>query len=203
MTSDTIHPGGFDGYRGGQPLLPITVDGNSDSIEWLKCRLRSSVQQRRIASWAAGQLAIAADLVRERGYSDVAEFVSRIRRELLPTSDASQAKIVCLVGSSRFYDAFMRASYELELAGEIVVGPGFCPDVGADQHGGDVGITPEQKRAVDALYKQKIALADEVYVLNVGGYIGTSTREDITFAVRLGKPVRWLEAPNEMSAVGS
>jgi hypothetical protein len=102
-------------------------------------------------------------------------------------------KIVCLVGSTRFFREFQRAAYEAELAGEITVGPAFTPDVGPDEHGGQVGITPEQKTAVDAAFVQKITMADEVMVINVGGYVGQSTRKDIEFARSIGKPIRWLE----------
>ncbi len=87
----------------------------------------------------------------------------------------------------------MRAAYESELAGEITVGPAFTPDVGPNEHGGSVGITPEQKRAVDAAFIHKIAMADEVLVINVGGYVGKSTRADIESARSLGKTLRWLE----------
>jgi hypothetical protein len=50
------------------------------------------------------------------------------------------------------------------------------------------------KTALDELHKRKIELADEVLVLNVGGYIGKSTRSEIDHAERLGKPVRYLES---------
>jgi cell division protein FtsB len=61
-------------------------------------------------------------------------------------------------------------------------------------HGEQAGCTPEQKIALDELHKRKIDLADEVLVLNVGGYIGESTRSEIEYARKLGKPVRYLES---------
>jgi hypothetical protein len=104
----------------------------------------------------------------------------------------SKTKIVCLVGSTRFFYQFQRVAYEAELAGEITVGPAFTPDVGPNEHGGQVGITPEQKTAVDAAFVHKITMADEVLVVNVGGYVGQSSRKDIEFARSLAKPIRWL-----------
>lgn len=50
-----------------------------------------------------------------------------------------------------------------------------------------------EKIALDELHKRKIDLADEVLVLNVGGYIGDSTKSEVTYAIENGKPVRWLE----------
>jgi len=54
------------------------------------------------------------------------------------------------------------------------------------------GCTPEQKIALDELHKRKIDLADEVLVLNVNGYIGSSTRSEIEYAKQHNKPVRYL-----------
>ena len=50
------------------------------------------------------------------------------------------------------------------------------------------------KVGLDVLHRQKITLADEILVLNVGGYVGDSTRSEVEFARGLGKGIRWLEA---------
>lgn len=104
----------------------------------------------------------------------------------------SRPPIVVLCGSTRFYDEFQRANYELTMAGRIVLSVGFYPH-NPQVHGEAVGCTPEQKVSLDELHKRKIDLADQVLVLNVGGYIGESTRSEIDYAVRHGKPVRYLE----------
>ena len=100
-------------------------------------------------------------------------------------------KIVCLCGSTRFYTHFQEANYQETMAGNIVLSVGFYPRQGA--HNESVGCTPEQKKALDELYFHKIELADEILVLNVGGYIGESTRNEINHAAKLGKPIRYLE----------
>jgi len=104
-------------------------------------------------------------------------------------------KIVCLCGSTRFYEEFQRANFTETLAGNIVLTVGFYPHAKFSEkaHGEDVGITSEEKIALDNLHKRKIDLADEVFVLNVGGYVGDSTRSEILYAMRAGKDVRWLE----------
>ena len=105
-------------------------------------------------------------------------------------------KIVCLCGSTRFYEHFQSANYEQTMAGNIVLSVGFYPHAQKEiHHSEDVGCTAEQKIALDALHKRKIDLADEVFVLNVGGYIGSSTRSEIDYAIEHGKPVRYLETP--------
>ncbi|MEU3297051.1 hypothetical protein ABZ722_32515 [Streptomyces longwoodensis] len=41
------------------------------------------------------------------------------------------------------------------------------------------------------LHRRKIEVADEVLIVNPGGYIGDSTRSEITYASSLGKPIRY------------
>jgi hypothetical protein len=96
-------------------------------------------------------------------------------------------RIVCLCGSSRFGQAFQEANLRETLAGRIVLGIG-C-DTKSDQ---DLALGPADKMALDLLHLFKIDLADEILVLNVGGYVGESTRREIAYARRLRKPVRWL-----------
>lgn len=121
----------------------------------------------------------------------------------------ARPKIVCLCGSTRFYEHFMHANYEETMKGNIVLSVGFfmhrpaahvVPRPGEEPgkkfvqpHGQSVGCTPEQKIALDELHKRKIDLADEVLVLNVGGYIGDSTRSEVEYAEAHGKVIRWLE----------
>lgn len=104
--------------------------------------------------------------------------------------------IVCLCGSTRFYQSFQRANYEETMAGRIVLSVGFFVHNPEQAHGEEIGCTHQQKVALDALHKKKIDLADEVLVLNVGGYIGESTRSEIEHAIKTGKPIRYLEALN-------
>jgi hypothetical protein len=97
-------------------------------------------------------------------------------------------EVVVLCGSTRFSDAWAKARYDLTLAGKIVL------TIGCDTKSGDgLGITPEQKGALDELHKRKIDLADRVLVLNVGGYIGASTRSEIEYAEWFEKPIDYLE----------
>lgn len=109
--------------------------------------------------------------------------------------DAQKPRIVCLCGSTRFYKAFQEANYRETMDGKIVLSVGFYPHAQTEMHGEQIGITPEQKHALDELHKRKIDLADEILVLNVGGYIGESTRSEVYYAVAHNKLVRWLEEP--------
>jgi len=103
-------------------------------------------------------------------------------------------KIVCLCGSTKFTDAFTRAQLEETLAGKIVLTIGCNMKSDVEIFG---RLSPEEfndiKVRLDELHKRKIDLADEVLVLNVGGYIGESTASEIAYTQKLGKPIRYLE----------
>ncbi len=101
-------------------------------------------------------------------------------------------KIVCLCGSTRFGDAFQEANLRETVAGHIVLSIGCC--LRSDHElWPDEQTREELKRKLDALHLDKIELADEILVLNVGGYIGESTASEIDHARAQGKPVRYLE----------
>ena len=103
-------------------------------------------------------------------------------------------KIICLCGSTRFYKEFQQTNYKETMAGNIVLSVGFYPHAHEQAHGEKHGCTSEQKVALDELHLRKIDLADEVLILNVGGYIGESTGRELAYAKRVGKDVRFLES---------
>jgi len=93
-------------------------------------------------------------------------------------------RIVCLSGSMRFFDRMLTVAAENTAAGRIVLAP-FSVVAPDDQDG-------EFKRMLDELHFRKIDMADEVIVVTVDGYIGESTRNEIAYAKKHGKPV-WYE----------
>lgn len=110
----------------------------------------------------------------------------------LPSSySVPRPQIVCLCGSTRFYDAFQQANYDCTMHGEIVLSVGFYPHAKAQHgHGEGVGHDSTEKTALDELHKRKIDLADRVLVVSdESGYFGDSTASEIGYAVRHGKPV--------------
>lgn len=57
----------------------------------------------------------------------------------------------------------------------------------------DEGTLSKTKEMLDDMHKRKINMADSIYVINVGGYIGESTKSEIEYAKVHGKEVRYLE----------
>ena len=99
----------------------------------------------------------------------------------------TRPEIVTLCGSTRFKDAFEKANKNLSLQGKIVL------SVGCFTHADNIDISDEQKEMLDELHKRKIDMSDSIYVLNVDGYIGESTKSEIAYAREKGKKVRFHE----------
>lgn len=131
-----------------------------------------------------------------RNLSDVRS-VSDVSMSLLALNElstrinkiANVPTVVCLCGSTKFKDAFIKANFDLTMRGNIVLSVGWFSHVDRDVF----FPSDEEKVILDALHKRKIDIADEIFVINVEGYIGESTRSEIDYAVASGKPVKFLE----------
>ena len=103
-------------------------------------------------------------------------------------------RIICLCGSTRFTAEMLIIQWELTKQGHIVLSWCALPDSyfqGKDKT--HIGDQEGVKEIVDEVHKRKIDLADEVFVINIGGYIGESTRSEIEYAIAHDKPVGYLE----------
>ena len=100
-------------------------------------------------------------------------------------------EIVCLCGSTRFIDTFNEWRQKLTLEGKIVLSVEIVTSQSKEvdpQYS-----NPEVKQMLDELHLRKIDLAGEVMILNVGGYIGESTRNELNYAIKEGKKITYLE----------
>lgn len=98
-------------------------------------------------------------------------------------------KVITLCGSTRFKDEFLEAQKRLTLEGNIVISVGLF-----GHSGDDVVWTEGVKDMLDRQHLAKIDLADEIFVINIGGYIGDSTRREIAYADYRGKSITYLES---------
>lgn len=110
--------------------------------------------------------------------------------------DEGHRDVVCLCGSTRFREEFEQIQLELSLQGMIVL------SVGCFGHRGD--LPPEAcqdghpvKTNLDSLHLRKIEMASEVYVIDPGGYIGTSTRREIEHALYYRRRLRFFSQEKE------
>ncbi len=100
-------------------------------------------------------------------------------------------KIITLCGSTKFKEQFLAEQKRLTLEGNIVISVclfGHCGDTEVYKMDG-------LKDMLDAMHKQKIDMADEIFVINVGGYIGEGLMGEIEYAKLKNKPIKYMVAP--------
>ena len=97
-------------------------------------------------------------------------------------------KIVTLCGSTKFKDDFIREQKRLTLEGNIVL------SVGLFGHSGDTEVWNEGvKEMMDDMHKRRIDMSDEIFVINKDGYVGSSTKSEIEYAIKTNKVVKYME----------
>lgn len=103
--------------------------------------------------------------------------------------------VITLCGSTRFKDAFIEVQKRLTLEGNIVISVGLFGHSGDNEvwENMDEGTFTKTKEMLDDMHKRKIDMADEIFVINIGGYIGESTKSEIQYAKDKGKTIRYLE----------
>ena len=105
-------------------------------------------------------------------------------------------KVITLCGSTRFKDEFLKVQKDLTLKGNIVISVGLFGHSVDDEvwENMDEGTLTKTKQMLADMHKRKIDMADEIFVINVGGYIGESTRSEIEYAKSTNKKVNYLES---------
>ncbi len=98
-------------------------------------------------------------------------------------------KVITLCGSTKFKDDFIREQKRLSLEGNIII------SVGMFGHSGDNEVWDnDTKEMLDDMHKRKIDMSDEIFVINKDGYIGSSTKSEIEYAIAHGKKVNYMES---------
>lgn len=93
-------------------------------------------------------------------------------------------KIVTICGSMKFKDKMIEIAKELEIKNKYIV----IQCVYSDKE-----FNKEEQQILADLHYKKIEISDAIYVINVDGYIGSSTGKEIEYAKKLGKEIMYLE----------
>lgn len=112
----------------------------------------------------------------------------------IPIKYFEEYKIITLCGSGKFKEEFKRVFKELTMAGHTVLTPAIF-ELGDLDVGEDDSIDTIHQR-LDLIHQRKIDISDEVLVINVGGYIGKDTNDEILYAITNNKRVKFLESSN-------
>ncbi|MBI9013069.1 MAG: hypothetical protein JEZ08_12625 [Clostridiales bacterium] len=92
--------------------------------------------------------------------------------------------IITLCGSARFRNEIDETQKSLALQGHQIF---------TIENLNSVEITKEIESMLDVSHRKKIDVSDAIYVINVDGYIGESTSNEIKYARDKGKKVMYLE----------
>ena len=98
-------------------------------------------------------------------------------------------KVITLCGSTKFKDEFLQQQKRLTLEGNIVISVGLFGHADGEYK---TVITDEVKEMLDDIHKRKIDMSDAIFVIDVDGYIGSSTRSEIEYAKATGKEIMYL-----------
>ena len=196
-------------------------DGTEGTINALPERLRRYVHDLETRCDPAGEVralffqreeldAARAEIARLREWLQLAEALGQDIVDELRAAEAEivrlkarfTAPVVVMCGSTRFRSTWSAELTRLTDEGNIVL------SVGRMMPQREVDLNPMLKARLDQLHKRKVDLADWVWVLDVGGYIGASTQSEIAYAVSIGRPIRYLsrecpefiEPPDELVA---
>lgn len=107
-------------------------------------------------------------------------------------------KIICICGSTRFGDLHAVKKWDFESSGKAIclminiLPYWYCEVQGWDKLD-HIGEQAGLRDILDELHFRKIDLCDELFIINYKGYIGESTRNEINYAKRIGKPVKYME----------
>lgn len=94
--------------------------------------------------------------------------------------------VITLCGSTKFKQEFLNVNKWLTLQENVVISVGLFGQVDNEP------ILIEEKDLLDKIHFAKIDLANEIFVIDVNGYIGNSTRNEIEYATKQGKNIRYL-----------
>ena len=93
-------------------------------------------------------------------------------------------KIITLCGSTKFEEKYREINAKLTLEGNVVISCGVFNYKNPDKE--------DKRYLLQAIHRKKIDMADEVFVINVDGYIGEHTQEEIDYCKNIGKPIKFL-----------
>ena len=92
-------------------------------------------------------------------------------------------KVITVFGCYRFKKEMIDITEKLTLEGNCVLMPNELSRSNKDDY------SQEEALMIDKMHKEKIKLSDAILVVNVDGYIGSSTKNEIEYAKSLNKEI--------------
>ncbi len=92
-------------------------------------------------------------------------------------------KVITVCGSYKFKKEMVEITEMLTLKGNCMITPNELTKTNKDDY------TEEDILMIDKMHKEKIKISDAILVVDVNGYIGSSTKSEIEYAKSLNKEI--------------
>ncbi len=96
-------------------------------------------------------------------------------------------KVVTICGSLRYADEMKKIAVQLQLEKNYAV-------IQCVYNSEGVKFQEKEASIFDKIHRKKIDISDAIYVVNIDGYIGNSTKNEIEYAIKNGKEVIYHES---------
>ncbi len=104
-------------------------------------------------------------------------------------------KKITLCGSTKFKKEFEEINKILTLEGNIIYSVAFfC-------HADKILLKEDEKLKLDYIHLKKIDNSDGIFVIDVNGYIGDSTKKEINYAESNNKFVKYLSSFPDLKTI--
>lgn len=92
-------------------------------------------------------------------------------------------KVITVCGSYRFKKEIVEIAEKMTLMGNCMITPNELTKPNKEAY------TEDEFLMIDKMHKEKIKISDAILVVNVNGYIGSSTNSEIEYAKALDKEI--------------
>ncbi|MCL2560172.1 MAG: hypothetical protein FWE07_06755 [Turicibacter sp.] len=94
----------------------------------------------------------------------------------------NKIKVITICGSLRFQEQMIMEADRLELEGNCVLSVVY-PSKAKELY------TTDEIEQLQKMHFKRIDMSDAIYVVNIDGYIGEATRQEISYAESIGKEI--------------
>ena len=104
--------------------------------------------------------------------------------------------VITMIGSTRFSNEMLIKAWELAKVGNVVLTWHIFPENYTINFEDKKYIADQEnvKDIIEKIHLQKIDMSNEVFIMNVNGYIGKDTLYELEYAIKRGKKITFHES---------
>ncbi len=144
------------------------------------------IQQKRLSEVSVNYVVVSPQIAEALDNLDIKKQRRRKLKRLKIKNNLENMNVITLCGSTKYKNDFLMVNKWLTLQGNVVISVAMFGHVDKEP------LYSDEKEILDEIHKRKIDLANEIFVVDIDGYIGSSTQGEIEYAKSKGKDVRYL-----------